>query len=191
MIGRAIGRSDAWVSWTESGKNESVSVVQLSEMLACVGLELSMRAYPSGGALRDAAQLGLIARFVEAVVPPWRWATEVPIPIPGDLRAWDGVLRGAVSIGVDAETRIRDLQAIDRRVTLKLRDSGLDRAVILVSDTRANRAALASAGSGIAANYPIRGRAALAALRAGRDPGGNSIIVLPGRTRPGTGRAST
>ena len=156
-----------------------MSVVQLSQLLACVGLELSLRAYPAGRGIRDDAQAAVLERFASLVVPPWSWATEVPMPIPGDLRAWDGVLRGVCKIGVDAETRIRDLQAVDRRVMLKLRDSELDRALIVVPDTRSNRAMLASTAPSLESNYPIPGRVALQALRDGRDPGGNAIIVVP------------
>jgi hypothetical protein len=180
-IGRALDRSDAWVSWTESGQNEAVSIVHLSQLMACVGLELSVRAYPAGRGIRDDAQAAVLERFVSLVVPSWSWATEVPIPIKGDLRAWDGVLLGSCRIGVDAETRIRDIQAVDRRVMLKLRDSELDRAIILVPDTRSNRAMLSSTAQSVKSNYPIPGRLALESLRNGRDPGGNAIIVVPGR----------
>ena len=71
LIGRALGRSDAWVSWTETARNESLSVVELSAMVACAGLELSLRAYPTGGGLRDAPQIGVLAGFRGLVVPPW------------------------------------------------------------------------------------------------------------------------
>jgi transcriptional regulator with XRE-family HTH domain len=179
QVARSIGRSDAWVSWTESGRNAGLSVIDLSQMMACVGLDLSVRCYPAGGGLRDRAQLEIVQRFVSMVVPPWRWNSEVPIPVRGDLRAWDGVLRGVCSIGVDAESRIHDLQAVDRRVMLKLRDSDVDRAVILVPATRSNRAALRLVATNVADNYPITSHRALEALRAGQDPGGNSIIILP------------
>ena len=182
-IGRALGRSDAWVSWTESGGNTTLAIQDLAAMLACVGLRLSLRAYPDGGGLRDRAQLELLAAFRQLVGPHWAWATEVPIPIPGDLRAWDvGLTASGCRIGVDAETRIHDAQAVDRRVMLKLRDSGLDRAIILVAATRTNRDVLRQLNGAIAANFPIPSRAALAALRAGRDPGGNAIVMLD--TRP-------
>jgi hypothetical protein len=61
---------------------------------------------------------------------------------------------------------------------LKLRDSGFDRAIILVAATRANRLAIREVGSGLRANYPVSSRAALLALAAGVDPGGNALIVL-------------
>ena len=188
LIGRALGRSDAWVSWTESGRNESLSVVDMSAMLACSGLELSLRAYPSGGGLRDAPQIEILAEFRGLVVPPWGWASEVPMPIAGDLRAWDCVLSRAVfRVGVDAESRLRDAQAVDRRVMLKQRDSGVDRAVILIRGTRSNRAALHEFGHALRANFPIPSAVALQALREGKDPGGNAIIIL---NRRGSGTAT-
>ena len=101
------------------------------------------------------------------------------MPIERDLRAWDAaLLMPGLTIGIDAETRLRDVQAVDRRVMLKLRDSGFDRAVLLVASTRSNRRALRDAGSSLDANYPVATRAALQALAVGADPGGNCLIVL-------------
>ena len=125
-----------------------------------------IRAYPIGGGLRDAAQVRLLAAFRQLVTPTWGWATEVPMPIPGDLRAWDAVLaRPVCRIGVDAESRIHDAQALDRRVMLKLRDSGVDRAIIVVPATRTNRSMLREFGSALRSNFPIGTSAALRALR--------------------------
>ncbi|MEX2183293.1 MAG: helix-turn-helix transcriptional regulator [Chloroflexota bacterium] len=183
----AIGRSDAWVSWTETGGNGSLSVVDLFAMLACVDREGALRVHPGGGGLRDEGQARVLTQFHSLIAPTWAWRTEVGMPIPGDLRAWDVVIRDlACTIGVDAETRLRDLQALDRRVMLKQRDSGVHRAIILVPSTRTNRDALRSAGPDALANYPIPSPVALRALRDGRDPGGNAVIVLP-RPRPSRG----
>lgn len=149
-------------------------------MLSCVGLDLSVRAYPAGKGIRDEAQLALIGRLKALVQHRWNWRTEVPVPLPGDQRAWDVVLRGSgVTIGVEAESRLRDIQALDRRVMLKLRDSGLDQVVILVAATRSNRTILREVSDSLRSNYPIPSRQGLDALVSGRDPGGNSILVLP------------
>lgn len=178
-VGRAIGLSDSQVSLIERGGHRDVPFVLVSRLLAVVGLELSARAYPAGGGLRDAGQLALLDRLRTRVSGSLSWRSEVPIPIEGDLRAWDAALVGPrLTIGIDAETRVRDLQAVDRRVMLKLRDSGFDRAVLLVASTRSNRAALHQAGLSLQANYPIGTRAAVIALAAGQDPGGNCLIVL-------------
>jgi hypothetical protein len=61
---------------------------------------------------------------------------------------------------------------------LKLRDSGFDRAIILVADTRGNRQILREAGPGLHANYPGSARSALQALAAAEDAGANCVIVL-------------
>lgn len=183
-VAAAVGRSDAWVSWTEGGANRSLAVVDLFALLACVGRDASLRVYLGAGGLRDEAQQRLLERLHDVVAAAWTWRTEVGMPIPGDLRAWDCVLeRPECAIGIDAETRLRDLQAVDRRVMLKLRDSGVDRAVVLVPSTRANRDALRAAGPAALANYPVPSRVALRALRKGVDPGGNAIIVLPEERR--------
>ena len=179
VVGRAVGLSDSQISAIELGQHRQVPFVLLAQLLGAVGLDLSARAYPSGGGLRDEAQAKLLGRLRNRVGGAFTWRTEVPMPIDGDLRAWDGALIAAsLRIGIDAETRLRDVQAVDRRVMLKLRDSGFDRAVVLVAATRSNRLALRDAGNAVFANYPIPARAALRALAAGDDPGGNCLIVL-------------
>jgi len=80
-------------------------------------------------------------------------------------------------IGVEAETRLRDIQALERRVALKKRDGNLTRVVLLVADTRANRALIRSLGSTVQGAFPVPGRVALDALAAGRDPGGDALIL--------------
>ena len=74
-----------------------------------------------------------------------------------DQRAWDAVITTVAQagdgrprrclIGVEAETRLRDLQALQRRLALKRRDGGVDRVILLVADTRSNRAILLGADS--------------------------------------------
>ena len=105
--------------------------------------------------------------------------TEVPLPIPGDRRAWDGFIRvGNGAIGVEAEARIRDAQAVDRRCALKRRDGGVDMVILLVADTRANRRMLALHREALRSSFPLDTRQILAALRAGRAPSGSGIVVL-------------
>jgi transcriptional regulator with XRE-family HTH domain len=179
QVGSAIGLSDSRISAMERGDNPSVPFVVVAQYLSTVGLELSARAYPAGGGLRDAAQLGLLGRLRPLVASAFLWLGEVPMPVRGDLRAWDaGLVRDGLRIGIDAETRIRDAQALDRRVMRKLRDSGWERAIILVAATRNNRYLLREFGASLRANYPISQAEALRALAAGSDPGGNSIIAL-------------
>ena len=147
-------------------------------MAAAVGLELRLRTYPSGDPIRDAGHRRLLERLRIRLHPALKWRTEVPLPIDGDLRAWDAVILGpGWSIGVEAETVLEDLQAVERRLTLKRRDGRVDRTLLLIADTRRNRAALA----GSMAAFPGFDRAARQVIRAlavGREPRGDAMLIL-------------
>jgi len=161
----------------ERGELEHLSVAELGAWCAVVGLELALRAYPAGDLCRDRAQLALLERFRPRLHPSQGWATEVPLPIDGDLRTWDAMIRGdGWRLPVDAETALDDLQAAERRLTLKLRDGGADHVILLVADTRRNRRALASA-PGAFADLPLRTREILNALGSGLHPGGSVIVI--------------
>jgi hypothetical protein len=106
-------------------------------------------------------------------------ATEVPLPTSGDQRAWDAVLRlQSARVCVEAETRPTDLQALSRAVALKRRDAGVDTVVLLLADTRHNRELVRLYSDVLVADYPVKGRAALAALTRGEAPSGSSVLLL-------------
>ena len=107
------------------------------------------------------------------------WRTEVPLPIMGDRRAWDAVIRGrGFVVAVKAETRPLDVQAVSRRIALKRRDGGVDGVLLLVSDTRHNRSALAVSRETLRSDFPGDTRVILQRLGTAEDPGGGGIIVL-------------
>jgi hypothetical protein len=85
---------------------------------------------------------------------------------------------GSIVGAVEAETRPRDVQALDRKLAMKLRDGGADWLILLLADTRHNRAVLRGAGASLAAKFPLNGRRVLELLGAGVDPGGNAIVIL-------------
>jgi hypothetical protein len=92
-----------------------VPLAELWPMGAVVGFELSAHAYPSGAPLRDQAHAALLERLRRRLHPGLRWATEIPLPNPGDLRAWDALISGAgFRIGTEAETQARDGQELER-----------------------------------------------------------------------------
>ena len=151
-----------------------------ARLVAClgsvVGLDVRLKAYPGGDPIRDAGQARLLERLRRELHPSLRWRTEVPLPIPGDLRAWDAVIQGAGwRLAVEAETVLADIQALERKLTLKQRDGGVDHVLLLVADTPRNRRARASAPASLAA-LTGNPRDVLAALRAGRDPGTSALI---------------
>ena len=177
--GGAAGMSHAQLGRIERGELRELTVDQLSRACSAVGLKLVVRAYPDGDPVRDAAQLAVLDRFRACLQPGTPWRTEVPLPIAGDRRAWDGVatLRDG-ALGVEAESRLRDIQALERRLGLKLRDGGLERVVLVVSDTRSNRRVLDLHRDALRSLLPLDGRAILRALRAGLLPEASGILLV-------------
>ncbi len=176
---RAAGVSRSALGRIELGQAPMVPLLTLSRCAAVVGLDLSTRASPGGRPFRDAAQLTLLKQVRDELPPSLAWATEVALPVAGDQRAWDATIRGdGWTFGVEAETMPRDAQATARRIHLKLRDSGLDGAVLVVRDTRRSRTFLRDEAEALQSIFPAPGRRALADLRAGRRPEDNAIILL-------------
>ena len=184
----AAGISNAEVSRIERGLSPRVAAITLARLGAVVGLEVSIKAFPGGDPLRDAGQHALIATFGRALHASLRWAVEVPLPVTGDLRAWDGLVAGAGwRYGVEAEMRPTDEQALLRRLRLKERDGQVDGIVLVLPETRAARAFLRAASAELRVTFPVAGPTALRRLGEGLDPGGSAVVVLrrPVVSRPG------
>lgn len=179
VASKSVGMSETTFGRIERGILPAVTVEQLAIACAAVGLRFVARAYPDGSPVRDAAHARLIGRFRDQLPPQVPLRTEVPIPLPGDRRAWDGLctLNGTM-VGIEAETRLVDLQALDRRIALKCRDSGIALVVLLVADTSANRRSLRDHRESLRTAFPLDTRAAMAAIRAGRAPEASAIVVL-------------
>lgn len=174
-----IGLSRSQFSRIERGLTPDLTIDRAVRVFAVLGQALHVQTYPAGDPIRDAAQLALLERLRVCLHRSFRWLTEVPLPIPGDLRAWDATACNAsVRIGVEGETRLRDLQAVERRVALKERDGGMDRVILLVADTRYNRDVVRAHAGALSGRFPTPGPRALELLRAGADPGGNALILL-------------
>lgn len=163
----------------ERGEIDGLSVREVALACVAVGLAPSLRAYPSGDPVRDAAHLRLLGRLRARLPRNAPWQTEVPLPIPGDLRAIDArtVLADHV-IGIEAETHLADVQAIERRAVLKKRDARLDCLVLLVADTRHNRDALDAYRESLRGAFPLDTRAVLSAFATGQAPAADGIVVL-------------
>ena len=150
----------------EHASAPAVSITEMARLLAVVGLELSSRAYPAGPPIRDTAHLALLERLRRVVPLTCAGRYEVPMGMPGNRRAWDAVLTIAGGeVAVEAETRLRDLQSLLRRIAGKLRDShGLSVAILLLSNTRHNRRLLVDHGDVIASAFPAPGTEILRVL---------------------------
>ena len=177
-VSHAVGISHPGVSRIERALAPNTSLRRLDEIAAVLGQQLSVRLYPVGRPLRDEGQLGLLDRLKRRLGPGLSWRTETPLPTAGDLRAWDASIDGPDwTVFVDAETRIRDVQALERRTALKRRDTGTDRVILLIADTRSNRTILASLGGSLVQDA-IPGRTILEALESGRDPAASGVVLL-------------
>jgi len=177
-VARIAGLNQSRVSRTERAQRLPPRLDELAMHCAALGLRLSVRAYPEGTPARDGGQLRLLERFRSEVHPGIAWRTEVPVGGPGDLRAWDAVLDAGVPIGIDAETRLHDIQALQRRLELKRRDSGIPRVVLVVASTRHDRTILREHRAALASTFPLDTAVVMAALRAGEAPPENGIVVI-------------
>lgn len=176
-VGRACHLSASQVSRIEKGSVRQPSLEEVICIAGVAGLDVAIRTYPRGDPLRDAGHVRLLERFRQRLHGRLSFRTEVPLPIVGDLRAWDAVIGGSGwQVAVEAETVLDDGQALQRKLALKLRDGGLDRLILLVADTPRNRDALEV--TPLREMFPLHSRAVLRALGEGRDPGASGVVIL-------------
>ena len=173
-----IGISIDRLKRAERGDPNVLTIDLAARIAPVVGLQLAASLHPNGDPVRDRAQLALLERFRPRLHPSLSWRTEVPVPIAGDLRSGDGMIEGAFgNVLVEAETRLTDLQAVERKAFLKKRDLGADRVIVLIADTPNNRKVL-DLHPELRERFPIGTRKCLAALGRGEDPGGDCLVVL-------------
>ena len=162
----------------ERGSLPNASVADVGAWCGVVGLDLVLRAYPGGDAVRDTGQQRLLGRLRVRIHPDLGWRTEVALAIDGDRRAWDAVIRGSGwAAPVEAETILDDLQALERRLNLKRRDGGMDHVILVVADTRRNRRALLSAPAAFP-GFDRNARHVLRALARGAPPDASAVLIL-------------
>jgi hypothetical protein len=110
------------------------------------------------------------------------WSYERPIARSGnrDQRAWDAAIEvGGKRFGIEAETRLGDIQALQRRIALKLRDDpATAHAILLLADTRRNRTVVRANLEALRSGFPVEAAAAVEALSSGLDPGGSSVVLV-------------
>lgn len=192
-VARAAGLSRAAYGRLERREIARPPFEHVARAARAVGLAASLRLYPAGSPVRDAGQLRLEADFDDVLGPGLAFRAEVPLPIEGDLRAWDGVVSNRQAMAfVDCEMRLGDVQALARRLELKVRDDPRCGVVVLVvRDSRHNRIVLAEHREVFRQLLPLDSPAILRALRAGWLPPASGLLVLERRAdrrgpRPGT-----
>jgi transcriptional regulator with XRE-family HTH domain len=178
-VAAAVGVSPATIWRIENGVSPNLSIILLARLLAVVGLDLSARAFPGPDIVRDMAHAVLLARFRTFLHPSLRWSSEVPLPLLGDRRRWDGMVQGPHwRYGTEAETGPQDGQALAGRLQLKARDGDVNGVLLVLPATRRVRSFLAAVDGLFEPQFPVPGRVALERLGAGLDPGGSAIVVV-------------
>jgi transcriptional regulator with XRE-family HTH domain len=177
-LGAAVGVSGSEIGRIERGEAPWLTVEHAARLLRVLGLDLWAKTYPVGPPLRDAGHLRLLSDFEARLPSSVTVAREWVIPNDRDRRAIDLVVVGLpLRTGVEAETTLRDLQALERDMNLKRRDARLERMLLLVRDSRRNREILRSADV-LRRALPLRTRAVMTAMTRGQDPGADGIVVI-------------
>ena len=175
----ATGISGAELSRIERALAPWLDVLTASRVCAVVGLDLSVRAFPGGKPLWDAAHARMFAAFRDLLGPGLRLRAEVPVTNGRDARGWDGILddRNAMA-AVELESKVTDGQALARRLALKQRDGQVSCLILVILDSRSNRAALRLAGPALESQFPLEDREIRTALSGGRLPEHSGIVLL-------------
>jgi transcriptional regulator with XRE-family HTH domain len=179
-LARRVGVSEARIARAERGDSATLTVDLTARMAPVVGLQLAASLFSSGDPVRDRGHLALLARLRARIDPTLRWRVEVPIPIAGDRRSGDAVIAAsgeAWDALVEAETRIDDVQLVERRSAAKQRDLGATRLILLLADTTHNRGTLRLHPE-LRDRFPIDTRVCLRRLHHGLDPGGDCLVIL-------------
>jgi transcriptional regulator with XRE-family HTH domain len=179
-VSAATGISMSELSRMERGVAPWVTFSTFARTAAAVGAEIWFRSYPGGEPIRDIAHVRLSDAFRALLGPGFVVRAEVPIGDPRDLRAWDLTLADVfgATCGVEFETRFLDAQDQLRRLHRKVADGGLDRVLLVIADTRANRAALRAAAGLLATTFAIDDQAVFESLKVGKVPPRNAVILV-------------
>lgn len=183
---REVGRRLAWsgvkVCRIENGKLTALSFEDASRLAAVLGLELSIRVFPGGQPIRDAAQTKRLLDFLRNVQRPLTWRTDVPLPQRDtawrELRAWDANIVGSGErTSIEYESRLSDVQELTRRHNLKRRDDPPDHFLLVVAATEHNRRVLREFGHLFGDLPRLRAAAVLSTLREGRHPPTGVVLL--------------
>jgi transcriptional regulator with XRE-family HTH domain len=180
-VARTAGLTRQTYGRLEQGRRPTTSIREAARIAAALGHELSVRMYPAGDPIRDAGQQRRIAMLVAAARPPLRVRTEVPLPRRDDrqeLRAWDLELRLDESrMVVEVEMRLRDIQALERRIALKRRDDPAGGFLLAIADTRRNKHVLVTHPESWPDLSRLRRHAVVRALERGGMPPSGLVLL--------------
>lgn len=191
-VASVLGWSPSKVRRIERGRRSSVTHLELASFAAVVGLRFSGRMFPGEIRLRDAAQLEMINGY-RALLASSGWICQIedPMPITGDLRAFDLTARaGAIRVAHEFISRLHDLQAQLRPIMRKQRDAGIGCLILVIKDNAENRRSVREAGEAFRDAFPLGSRTVLQTIRERRDPGRNGVVFWRSRLSALTPRRS-
>ena len=81
-------------------------------------------------------------------------------------------------VGVEAETRVRDIQAFVRRVRGRQLEGGTDTIVIVLAESAHNRRVLPQLLEALGPRYSTSARVLLKALREGKPLAGSGVVLI-------------
>lgn len=121
-------------------------------------------------------------RLLSHVSAPLEYRLEVSLAQrrsgPPEQRAWDAVVSGVGRrTGIELEMRLRDAQALERRLNAKRRDDPLDGFLLALADTGSNRQALRDAQGIFSDLARLTIGTVTRALREGRHPPSGLVLV--------------
>jgi len=181
QVGLKAGVAPSTVQRLEAGSPDS-GVGTLADVMAAVGLDLVLKAYPGATPrLRDSGQMFIADQLRRLAAPPWTPRLEVGAGDHG--QSADVLFLGVDEIlHMEIERRVIDFQAqfraaLQKREYLARRDRPV-RLVIVCEDSRTNRATLRQHESLIRTQLPADSRQVLRALRLGRPLGADGFLWL-------------
>jgi transcriptional regulator with XRE-family HTH domain len=178
-LAREAGWSQSFTSLLERSRVPEASFLDLCIAASVLGLEPSLTFHRVGPAIRDKGHEALIGRLMHLLSPAWHVAREVPFPNTGDPRWWDLLLRlPDYRLGVEAETRIRDMQAMVRRMKERAREGRADALLLILSDSAHNRELVDELRGALGDDFRSHPRDVLAALRSGSPLVGPGVVLL-------------
>lgn len=185
-IARRAGVAPSTVRRVEAGAI-GISVVTLASVLAAVGLDLVLQAYPAAGyQLRDARHAEIAELLMSLLSPRLRSNAEVSAGEHGESA--DLVLVGADEVmHLEIERRLIDLQAqlrsaLRKREFLASRYRRPMRLVLVIEDTVQNRQRLAAHASFIRSQLPGDSREVLRSIRSGEPLGRDGLLWIRRRS---------
>lgn len=201
QLGRAAGIDSSYLARVERGA-ASPSIETIVRLGLALGADASIRLYPTTGpSIRDRHQTPIADSLIRALHPRWRPYPEIAVRHPS--RGWiDLGLHDAIAghfVATEIQSELRRLEQLIRWSGAKA-DSirswdgwthlGAEPRVsrlLVIRETRANRAVVQEASAVLRASYPGHAHAALDALSGAGDWPGSSLLWAV-RDRSNAGR---